>query len=336
MKNKLLKEIFIDLFSDEMAKYLNDNMDALDKWQITDAIKGALVSLEKKRDWFYQLAEWENLELELQQAEDEYEKERILEQSFQYNAEKIEKALMELYMLGKDDSFLVVNETEIDPYSEHGEKIVGTVPFISYQKFQDYLQEYLEYEDDLDCKWYLIEKYKKDGEEDLKLLYMYIFYKGNVVYYWNETEDYPCWGDPDLNLPVIGYPGELYATDGRPFNKPQRFMMLEKGDNWDCCAVQALVVDKGMVRTGALKHGDQYHGHWSRVGLSPLYSLESFKGELPEEENALYLAKSIMNGCEAAGRRLGYISDVPVGKYTKETLEKWMSGTVELKNLDLE
>lgn len=313
-----LTAIIYEIFSPEMAEYIDDNLACLSKWQIGESVKGALVSLEKKRDWFYQLAEYENIDLELQEAEDEDEKERIMEESYQYIAEHIDNALLELEGVGREGSLIIVHEMELDIDKCEDELIAGTVPFVSYAHFRDYLQEYMEWEDDLEGKWLLIEKYKKAEDKQLKHSYSYIFYQGEAVFYRNELEDDESWTNPDLNLPIFGYPGEIYSTDGRPFQMPKRFLMLEKNDNHDSCAVQVLLVEDGKVRSTALKHGTMYYNKWSKASLSPLYNLQTFKKRLPEKENALYTAQGFMNGCEAAGRLLGYMTNIPIKEYTEE------------------
>ena len=49
------------------------------------------------------------------------------------------------------------------------------------------------------------------------------------------------WSGLSLNLPVPFRPGDILTVDCRPFAGPGRCLVLEVGDNRDCCCVQVLL-----------------------------------------------------------------------------------------------
>lgn len=85
------------------------------------------------------------------------------------------------------------------------------------------------------------------------------------------------------NLPVPWHPGDILRIDGRPYRPTDTYcVLLEVGD--DCCGVQcAFPNEDGTIGHGALKHG-HYCGRLHQLslfGISPLYSAELHRGELP-------------------------------------------------------
>lgn len=99
--------------------------------------------------------------------------------------------------------------------------------------------------------------------------------------------DFWCSG-MDLNLPVPFRPGDVLTVDCRPFRPGlAHCLVLEVGDNWDCCCVQVLYPTfAGRVDVGALKHGHCFPGD-ACCQLSPLYRVRRCQDELPEREHFL-------------------------------------------------
>ena len=60
----------------------------------------------------------------------------------------------------------------------------------------------------------------------------------------------------ELNIPVHYKPGDILMADAYPFGPKEKFVMLEIGDNQDCCCLQALSRKQDGTRdVGAVKHG---------------------------------------------------------------------------------
>lgn len=92
------------------------------------------------------------------------------------------------------------------------------------------------------------------------------------------------WSGLSLNLPVPFRPGDILTVDCRPFAGPGRCLVLEVGDNRDCCCVQVLYpCPGGRADIGALKHGHCFCSGVVQI-LSPLYRVSRWTGQLPPEE----------------------------------------------------
>lgn len=108
------------------------------------------------------------------------------------------------------------------------------------------------------------------------------------------------------NIPIPFHAGDIVTLDCRPFAPVSHVIILEIGDNRDCCCLQALYrEDNGTWDTGAVKHGFVFPGSVRCVGFSVLYRLASFHGQLPEEKCFLEMVSRYINRDEARGRALG-------------------------------
>ena len=108
----------------------------------------------------------------------------------------------------------------------------------------------------------------------------------------------------DLNLPIPFRAGDIVTVDCRPFAPVSHAVILEVGDNFDCCCVQALYRRRnGTWDTGAVKHGYILPGR-ELPQLSPLYRLATFHGQLPKEERLMEQVSRYVNGEEARGSAL--------------------------------
>ena len=91
------------------------------------------------------------------------------------------------------------------------------------------------------------------------------------------------WGNEITTLPVPFRPGDIVTVDCRPHNDICHAVIMELGDNRDCCAVQAIHIDKKWgIRQAALKH-DLHNAPM----FSCMFRLAKFTGELPKHEAAL-------------------------------------------------
>lgn len=296
----ILQEIFP---SSEMASYLTKC--SLQQWQIRDAIAYAAIPLKQKRDMFLQLALGKN------------------KSHFRRQAGYIEQAIRE--MQPKSGEFFYL---KCHYYVEDQTEEKGLEPYLTWNHIFERIQQYLGYLDDeeKEMTWFQVEKWSPDGTGKLKNDYDYTVFGTEVCYFSHNTSSNWDWykfsEDVDLNLPVPFHAGDIVTIDCRPFAPVNHAVILEVGDNWDCCCLQALYREgDGTWDTGAVKHGSIFPGHHS-PGLSPLYRLASFHGQLPEEERLLETVSRYIDGDEECGSALWYhIYDLRGDRFARPVTE---------------
>lgn len=119
----------------------------------------------------------------------------------------------------------------------------------------------------------------------------------------SDAENIDVYMSVDLNLPVPFKAGDIVEVDLYPFADKRIIEILEVGDNWDCCCLQALSrsID-GKWNVGAVKHG--------HIGLnilpcvSPLYTMTLYKNELMPELKVLESISDYIDGKEKNGTKL--------------------------------
>ena len=143
-----------------------------------------------------------------------------------------------------------------------------------------------------------------------------------VCYFSSSRREYPDFSIyNDVNLPVPFHAGDIVTIDCRPFAPVSHAVILEVGDNCDCCCLQALYyAGNGTWDTGAVKHGHIMPHYGGK--LSPLYRLASFHGQLPEEERLLEKVSQYVNGEEERGSALwNYIFELCDGGMKRTVTE---------------
>lgn len=296
----ILQEIFP---SSEMASYLTKC--SLEQWQIRDAIAYAAIPLKQKRDMFLQLALGKN------------------KSHFRRQAGYIEQAIREMQPKPREFFYLKCHY-----YVEDQTEEKGLEPYLTWNHIFERIQQYLGYLDDeeKEMTWFQVEKWSPDGTGKLKNDYDYTVFGTEVCYFSHNTSSNWDWykfsEDVDLNLPVPFHVGDIVTIDCRPFAPVNHAVILEVGDNWDCCCLQALYREgDGTWDTGAVKHGSIFPGHHS-PGLSPLYRLASFHGQLPEEERLLETVSRYIDGDEECGSALWYhIYDLRGDRFARPVTE---------------
>lgn len=291
--------------SPEMASYLADC--SLEQWQIRNMIGHAAIPLERKRDIFLQLAKGKD------------------KSHFRRQASSIERALREMQPRPGEFFYLkshrYFNEDQFDE-----EK--GLEPYLTWGHIFERIQEYLGYleGEEKELVWFQVEKWSPDGTGRLKNEYDYTVLGAEVCWFSHNISShrdrYAFSTDVDLNLPVPFHAGDIVTIDCRPFAPVNHAVILEVGDNWDCCCLQALYREgDGTWDTGAVKHGSIFPGHHS-PGLSPLYRLASFHGQLPEEERLLETVSRYIDGDEECGSALWYhIYDLRGDRFARPVTE---------------
>jgi len=107
----------------------------------------------------------------------------------------------------------------------------------------------------------------------------------------------------DLNLPVPFKAGDIVEVDLYPFADKRIMEILEIGDNFDCCCLQAIGKNSdGAWNIGAVKHG--HAGMNILPCVSPLYTMKIYKGELPHDLKILELVSNFIGGSEENGAKL--------------------------------
>lgn len=122
----------------------------------------------------------------------------------------------------------------------------------------------------------------------------YVAVKGKI-YFCSKVQLHrnQCSQDKDDNLPVPFKAGDIIEIQDMPFVRKRHALILDVGDNWDCCSVWQAYIDKtGKICTNALKHGDIFDSWYS---TSPLYSAKTFDGVLEGEEDSLYTIQRFIN-----------------------------------------
>lgn len=278
------KEIFP---SSEMASYLAKC--TLTKLKMRDAVAYAAIPLERKRDIFLRLASGKNTAY------------------FRRQAASIEAAIRE--MRPKPGEFFLLKHfcyDEDEPFSRKD----TLEPYLAWEHIWERIREYLGYleDDEKELTWFEVEKWSPDGTGRLKNDYDYTIFGREVCYFSHNIHSSRDWlefsTNCDLNLPVPFHAGDLVTIDCRPSEPVSRAVILEVGDNRDCCCLQALYRnDDGTWSTGAVKHGHVFPVHHS-PNISPLYRLASFHGRLSEEEQLLEQVSRYVNGDEERGSDL--------------------------------
>lgn len=295
-----MRDLYIDsinkfIESVQMKKYLVENVDILQKWQIIDLICGARASLTDKYEMLKKLSEKET---------DEDKEERNSATSAAKNA----KSALEELVLNSGEVFLKM-ECGYD-YEIKEKKLYGAEPCFSLEPVMRYInEEYTELEEDEKkdaVYWYELEKYVPDDVEKLDNSYAYTIAPNGEI--WFVEKEYLRYGDfassQDLNLPVPFEIGDIITIDCRPFAPLKHAVIVKIGDNWGCCSVQCMWVDNdGDIYGGALKHSSVFDDK-TFILVSPLYRAEVYEGELSEKEACLKDISKHVYRDEEKGRAL--------------------------------
>ena len=310
--------------SDAMRRYLAGA--PLTKRQISELVCGAPVPLTDKLRWMEYLAAKENLfpdipseslSLREQSAADPAARQTV-EASFSYQAKQIKLALEELGT-SAEAVFLLIEAWHDEELDDR--KISAGTPFFNADDALEYIRYDMDSagDDYSNLCWYELQKWKLStdpvsGKASYVHGYTYYFLKDCACFFkkLEETRE-PYLFLPKsrryaedgqhLNLPVPFCAGDIVCVDCRPFRPERPAVLLEVGDNTDCCCVQALCRGQnGTWMLGALKHGNMFSN--VTCFLSPLYRLEVCPKPLPESDRLLQNIQDFIAGDEKRGRLL--------------------------------
>lgn len=269
--------------SREMADYLAGR--ELSVCTLIETINGAPVPLREKLDIFRSLAGQHG-------------------EPFATLAGEADEALQAL--VTEPGEFFYVKNCCPD-YDERFEDVDGMAPYPDLDKALDGIRQFLEEEECVEDSgyWFLLEKWILNGEGQYVCPYTYTVADGEVLFYNKGNEGYLFDQSTNLNLPIPFHPGDLVRLDCAPFAFRANAVILEVGDNCDCCCVQAMFREEnGNWSVGALKHSHVFPGHY-RPLLSPLYRLSRIqREELAEDEKILEEISQFVSGSDKRGYAL--------------------------------
>ncbi len=293
--DKIITEV---IPSTDMRDYLIAHSAKLSQFQIADMILGAELPLTRKSEIMEVLAK--NEKGIAAKSENHI--------SFAEHAENLHHAVEEL-TLKPGELFLLSGYYRDE---KDGDCVLfETIPFLDCEKAVQYIQS--EYEpngreaaDNLPC-WYVLEKWvKEDNEHFTETTDWLISANGKICYVYNRHEYHmEYWINPDLNLPVPYRAGDIVRVDCRPFAMPKNVLIVDTGDNTDCCSLQALYLkENGKYALGALKHGPLFKNRRVYPCISPLYRIQKLSSEETEAEFEFRIISEFLNGNSKKGTAL--------------------------------
>lgn len=144
------------------------------------------------------------------------------------------------------------------------------------------------------CTWYL--------NNTLELWYFnYLLRRKDVPDDWESLLDW------NLNLPVPFQPGDIVMADCLPYAKPRRVLILDVGDNLDCCCLQALFIRKdGRLFAGAFKHNTFlcYTENMEHSWVSGLYRASRWTGGLTDREEPFAVLSPLIHARPGLGAEI--------------------------------
>lgn len=150
---------------------------------------------------------------------------------------------------------------------------------------------------------YTITKHVPDGKGELKEYCTWYLNNTRELWYFeykydnypDDWEDLLDYGGDSLNLPVPFQPGDIVLADCLPYASPRCVLILDVGDNRDCCCLSALSIgEDGYLLASAFKHNSFLRNpESSRV--SGLYRAVRWTGELTAEEKPLAILSPLVH-----------------------------------------
>lgn len=271
--------------SEEMRAYLK-TQPILPETTIRELIAGAPVPLEEKARW-----------------------------AWGADKQLVDRALAEL--TARPGELFTLEDALYDEEAKEARNWFNA-PFLRFEKILAHIRaELAEDVGDVgewrDSQWYEVQKWASNGDGELVSVCTYWLLGDQVTYFKLKDWWKGCRAEipfnsycPEPNLPVPFRPGDILTLDCRPFAPVKHALLLEVGDNRDCCCLQALCRDEksGCWITGAVKHRSLFSGPYVDPLYTPMYRLARFTGELPPKEQPLLAVQQAMGGDGAKGTYL--------------------------------
>lgn len=290
-----IQDIINEVFeSQEMKEYLCEHVGKLHKFDIKDMVAASpMATVQRKLEMLEWLAQGEDLEKEIAETEAEgvWDRDFVIEFSYAEIVKNTREALKGLYDTTKSAIFLVrfiaCWGSEDDECKE-----AELIPFTSYEKAVQYMRKQEE-EYGESRIWFDVEKWEQDENGNLEQTWTYVVLKGQVIYFSHEGYYFcKCSQNKDVNLPVPFKAGDILEIQDMPFARKRHVLILDIGDNKDCCAVWHLYINEdGCIEANAFKHGHVFRCWYA---TSPLYSAKIFQGVLEGEEEVLHIIQKFV------------------------------------------
>lgn len=216
------------------------------------------------------------------------------------------------YILDSDISFYTTFFTEFDAAVRYLEKLANEEPDI-------YGFEGLSY---------TITKYVPNGGGGLKEYCTWYLNNAREICYFDYEEAPEGWESlidycgSGLNLPVPFQPGDIVTADCLPCAPPCRVLILEVGDNRDCCCLQVLSIGEGgRLFANAFKH-NSFLRHPEGSYVSGLYRAVRWTGELNAGEEPFAVLSPLICAKPELGIEIGnYVHNGAKGRDWPEVKE---------------
>ena len=143
---------------------------------------------------------------------------------------------------------------------------------------------------------FVIEKYIPGDDGKMVNTFYWITNASGEIWYFGEDLDNRTFYQGeffnylgDMNLPVPFESGDIITADCTPFAQKQLVLIIDTGDNADCCAVQCMfITPDGKFDMCAFKHNSFLKSKWSELThVSVLYRAARYNGILDESEKPL-------------------------------------------------
>lgn len=285
MFEKLLDEF---MPAEELREYLKK--ESISDFNMADIIFYSLMPVEKKRDALF----------ELEQMDLSKERQILREYWIKYRL-SIEEALKLKELKGA--IFIVYERSIYGDNVDSDEWLQGI--FSSYAAAESFVKEDTEKKknEEDQMSWYEINLWIKGDNDSYVDTCTYYYIDGELIYTeFDLSNDFHenC-TDGELRIPVSYKPGDILIADRYPFGHKEKFVMLEIGDNHDCCCLQALCKKVGGIwDVGAVKHG--MIGSIGYPKMSVFYTAKRYEPNLSNPEDVI-LAKvsELIDGDENRG-----------------------------------
>lgn len=273
--------------AEDLREYLKK--EPISDSDMADIIFYSPTSVEKKREAL----------LELEKMDFPEEKKQLREYWLKYRP-SIEEALK--LRESKDAIFIVYEQSIYGDAVDSDEWMHGI--FSSYAAAEAFVKKDAEEKkNEEQMSWYEINLWTQGVNDSYVDTCTYYFIDGELVYteFDLSNDFYESCTDGELRIPVSYKPGDILIADRYPFGRKEKFVMLQIGDNQDCCCLQALCKKAdGTWDVGAVKHG--MIGSIGYPKVSVLYTATKYEPDLSiTEELILSKVSKLIDGDEKRG-----------------------------------
>lgn len=317
--------------SQYMRNFLMNQFGNLGAYEYMEIISKAPVSLERKISLLHDLSE----------ADVGTDKSAMMKAC----CSEAETALNCLYHLDGNRSLLEMLLIDMENAANEENQIDCAKPYLSFHDaLSDIQDEYIHDSSEQEISeldrtatfYYILNLYHKTDSKKLQHKYTFaVTPTGSIQYFVDMgskkrlTLDQPERVFEGRGMEHMGTPyqiGDILYIDCRPYLPPAYCLVyyISPDSPSDCCGVRCLYLSgPGLIREGAVKHGDFYPGnirYYSDAWISPLFRAELYEGDLPKEYSLLKPLSDLLkrNGSlsKKIDRQLDYLEE-PV-YYKKE------------------